>query len=76
MGTFPALSDSENMPTLLWIEKELPLLPGCDTGVLLTAHAKLLTPVALSPPPLHLLQPVQTVSTVQCVALREAETVR
>jgi hypothetical protein len=64
------------MPTLLWIAKLLPLLLGWETAVLLTAHANVLTPVVLSPPPLHLLQPVQTVSTVQWVALREAETVR
>jgi hypothetical protein len=44
--------------------------------VLLTAHAKVLTPVVLRPPPLHLLQPLQTVSIVQCVLLREAATVR
>jgi len=76
LATFPFVSSSEYMPTLVWIEKLLPALEGCDTGVLLTAHAKVLTPVALSPPPLHLLQPVQTVSTVQCVLLREAATVR
>jgi hypothetical protein len=64
------------MPTLLWIEKLLPVLLGCDTAVLLTAHANVLTPVVLSPPPLHLLHPEHTVSTVQCVALRDAETVR
>ncbi len=76
LGTFPLVSASEYMPTLLWIEKLLAALAGCGTGVLLTAHAKLLTPVELSPPPFHLLQPVQTVSTVQCVLLREAATVR
>lgn len=67
---------SENIPTLLWIWKLLALLAGCATAVLLTAQAKVLVPVVLSPPPLHLLQPLQTVSIVQCVLLREAPTVR
>lgn len=74
-GTFPSSSPSENIPTLLWIWKLLALLAGCATAVLLTAHANVLVPVALSPPPLHWLQPLHTASTVQCVLLREAETV-
>ena len=75
-GTLPTLSDSENMPMLEWIWKLLELLLGCETGVLLTAHAKVLMSVVLSPPPFHLLQPVQATSTVQCVVLREVPMVR
>jgi hypothetical protein len=75
-GTLPTLSDSENMPMLEWIWKLLELLLGCETGVLLTAHAKVLMSVVLSPPPFHLLQPVQATSTVQCVVLRDAPMVR
>jgi hypothetical protein len=76
LGTLPTVSASENMPMLVWIWKLLELLLGCDTGVLLTAHAKVLTPVALSEPPFHLLHPVQATSAVQCVLLREAPIVR
>lgn len=65
------------MPTLLWYEKLLPLLLGCATGVRPYAHANVLTEVVLSDrPPLHWLQPEQTVSTIQCVLLREVWIVR
>jgi hypothetical protein len=64
------------MLTLLWIPKLLALLAGWATAVRLTAHANVFTLLVLSPPPLHLLQPEQTVSTVQWVLLRDAYRVR
>ena len=56
--------------------KLLPLLPGWGTAVRQAAHANVLMPLVLSCPPDHRLHPEQSVSTVQCVALREEERVR
>jgi len=70
-GFFANVSGSVNVPTLLCIWKLLDELAGCDTWLLLTAHANMVSPEVLTCPPDHLLQPVQATSTDQWVSLRE-----
>ena len=55
------------MPTLLCFAKLLAAFAGCDTAVLLHAHAKVLTIPGLRLRLDHLLHPEQRTSTVQCV---------
>jgi hypothetical protein len=76
LGTFAKLKSPWNVLALSCTLKELAVFAGCGTAVLLIAYAKVRAPDGFSPPPLHVLQPEQTASTVQCVALREAESVR
>jgi len=77
LGVRPGPSSAGKLPMLVCMGKVLLLLAGCGTADRLTAQAKVLTSVGLRPlgEPRHLLHPVQSTSTVQCVAFLDEPSV-
>lgn len=68
-GILAALRSWEKLPLPSWYAKALVLLDGVVTASEPLAQASLLAPLGSSDAPSHSLQPVQSTSSCQCVAL-------